>query len=104
MDQLKAAKFWLTGPSWLAHHLDVHNIPKHSLDDELEQIIRSDQTIHSLVCLNAIQLNFKILQHSEFDTILNIMSYVLRFIYNCRNLDNKLTGPFSLHELQQAEL
>ena len=32
------------------------------------------------------------------------MSYILRFIYNCRNLDNKLTGPFSLHELQQAEL
>ena len=59
---------------------------------------------HSLVCLNTIQLNFKILQYSEYDTILNIMSYVLRFIYNCRNSDDKLTGPFSLHELEQAEL
>ena len=41
MDQLIASKFWLSGPSWLAHELDVHNIPKHSLDDEIKQIIQS---------------------------------------------------------------
>ena len=102
MDQLIASKFWLSGPSWLAHELDVHNIPKHSLDDEIKQTIQSEQMTHSLVCLNTIKLNLKILHFSEFDTILHIMSYILRFIYNCRNLDNKLIGPFSLHELQQA--
>ena len=32
------------------------------------------------------------------------MSNVLRFIYNCKNIDDKMVGPFSLHEYEQAEL
>ena len=58
----------------------------------------------TLLCLNNIQLNFNFSAYSKFETILHIMSYILRFIYNCHHPYDKVTGPFTLHELQQAEL
>ena len=104
MDQLIASNFWIKGPSWLSQEFDVNNITKKALENGLQEVINSEQISHSLVCLNTIQLDFKFSLYSKFDTILHIMSNILRFIYNCRHPYDKLTGPFSLHELQQAEM
>merc|ERR1712030_7076 len=63
-----------------------------------------EERSHTLVCLTNIDINFHPLKFSNYNTILNIMSNILRFIYNCKNVDDKLVGPFSLHEYEQAEL
>ena len=39
----------------------------------------------------------------KFSTIVHILAYMLRFIYNCQS-DDRMTGPFSILELQNAEL
>ena len=103
MDKLISSRYWLHGPAWLSNDIDFENIPKHSLDDQLSEIYQSEKVAHSLTCLNVLEINFNIASFKNYTTILHIMAYVLRFIYNCRNTD-RMTGPFSTYELQQAEL
>ena len=74
------------------------------LNDNEQETIRSESVSHSLVCLLSVDLNFNTCQYGDYSTILRIMSYMLRFVYNCQNKQNKMTGPFSVLELQQAEL
>ena len=100
VDQLISTNYWLNGPCWLYKELDVNNIPKNTLDDEGEKMSENV----TFLCLNNIELNLNFSAYSKFENILHIMSYILRFIYNCRHPYDKVTGPFSLYELQQAEL
>ena len=40
----------------------------------------------------------------KFSTLRHIVVYMLRFIYNCKSSDERMIGPFSCLELQNAEL
>ena len=101
---LTTNSLWLNGPTYLLSNIDFNDISKQTPDDRDFELAKKERRASSLVCLITVDLNFNMNAFGKFSTIIHILAYMLRFIYNCRSSDERMIGPFSVLELQNAEL
>ena len=103
-DDLINNSMWLNGPPYLMSNINFDEISKQIPDDRDIELVRKERKASSLICLVTSDLNFNMNAFGKFSTILHILAYMLRFIYNCRSSDERMTGSFSVLELQNAEM
>ena len=105
MDQLLSNENWLNGPSSIESVNNNNDLTFESLNNDTIDIINSERVTHCLVSVtNNFELNFNFCKFSNYDTLLRVMCYILRFAYNCRHPVARIGGPFSLLEFQIAEM
>ena len=106
MDKLLINKSWLNGPSSdEVVNNNNNDLTIESLNADTIDIINSERVTHCLVSVtNNFELNFNFCKFSNYDTLLRVMCYMLRFAYNCKHPFAKMDGPFTLLEFQLAEM
>ncbi|KAL0829475.1 hypothetical protein ABMA28_004237 [Loxostege sticticalis] len=112
-DLISSSSLWWSGPTFLLRD-QTHWPKKPNERHDLPELISSsvarnnqpnadvvscfvdlDSSVDDVVsCFINKKSNFKSLQRS--------MAYLLRFIYNCRNKNNKISGHLSVEELQNS--
>ena len=102
-------KFWLQGPVWL--RLSKNNWPpisKNCEEVEEAQVERKKDGLFTLIIGNdpsrAIDTIINENDFSSYNKLMRVTAYVKRFIYNCRNKDNQVTGELNVDEVRNAEL
>ena len=103
-NDLIANPMWLNGPPYLLNNINFDDVSNQKTEDRDLELVKQERKAASLVCLVTSNLKFSMTAFGKFSTIVNILAYILRFIYNCRSSDERMTGPFSCLELQNAEL
>ncbi|KPJ02096.1 hypothetical protein RR46_01492 [Papilio xuthus] len=98
-ESISSCSTWWSGPDFLkSSSIKIPNIPNTHSNYQSEIIfhttcIQTDtDTIHEFIN-----------KTSSFTHLIRSMSYIKRFIYNCKNSKNKITGSLSLIELQNSE-
>ena len=104
VDDLINNPMWLKGPSFLYSNVKFENVSSFSFGERDLAIVNEERKANSLVCLVTSHLEFNMARFSSLSIIKNIMSHILRFIFNCKNNDVRMTGPFSSQELKDAEM
>ncbi|CAG2184992.1 unnamed protein product [Mytilus edulis] len=100
---------WFNGPKWLAHeeqwpHWDRNSVAMTTItDNESKDIVRQIQQNDDRFTVVKEVINIE--KFSSFPKLLRIMSYVLRFIANCRTLSqNRKYQHLEVDEIQNASL
>lgn len=99
-DLIGNSALWFTGPKFL--------LKKESFWPKMPNSCEKQDHTEVISCATDIQTdNQNIFQelihsHSNITSIQNIITYVFRFIHNCRNKNNKLTGHLTIGELQSS--
>lgn len=100
-DNLVDNTLWLYGPSMLTESLH-QNKENNTVVTDSEEI-----STESTACLS-VQVPVSPLidldQYSELGKALRVTAYVLRFFKNCKNNQNKVTGPLTTEEIDLAKL
>ena len=99
--ELISNRTWLNGPSWLKTHKICPQLsgvaPPIGVDPELKK---------SVVCLAVIKIDehFDFKHVSKFNTIVNIIAYITRFLRNARGHKvSRQIGPISSDEYLEAQ-
>ncbi|GFS92390.1 uncharacterized protein TNCV_1204641, partial [Trichonephila clavipes] len=108
VDTLISNNKWWTGPAFLR----TDELPKLSLSAELNEVdylpeLKSkDSKEHTVLTLNFNQTFFDHLlsRSNKFLTIVRVLSFLYRFLFNIRNPTNKKTGPLTSDEMKEAEI
>lgn len=109
--QISSSRLWWDGPSFLmedssrwptniiTHHPDL---PETKSKKQIKTKLNSEPTIiHNLSStIKNNVVNFD--KHSSFIKLQRTYAYVLRFIFNLRNLNSRFIGPLSHDELNSA--
>ncbi|XP_063389320.1 uncharacterized protein LOC134675090 [Cydia fagiglandana] len=98
-NQLENCNLWWSGPPYLLQ--DEHSWPKqplHLQDSDLPEFkvicnLNASHTDHTSYFTEFMK------RFSNFGKLQRIIAYVHRFIYNCRNPQNKYTGYIKINEL-----
>ncbi|KAL0830099.1 hypothetical protein ABMA28_003556 [Loxostege sticticalis] len=101
-DSICSSPLWWSGPSFLLK--DESEWPKHpkNKDDkhDLPELVAFTAIVDNDSNVNPITDLIK--RHSKLTYLQKSMAYLQRFIYNCKNRNNKLNGHLSVQELQNS--
>lgn len=98
-DLISSSSLWWSGPSFLTkNESEWPKMP--NVEHDLPELITCSLALDNH--FNADLITNLIKNKSKLTNLQNIVAYLQRFIYNCRNKNNKLTGYLSLHELQNS--
>lgn len=103
--ELLTNSLWWAAPEFLKGPCEHWPNREFNFTDTLES--NSEEKRNILVATNNDDYNFLdslLLNRSSLNSIKRILSYILRFIHNCRFPDRKVTGTFSYKELHNALL
>ncbi|KAF8778532.1 hypothetical protein HNY73_015246 [Argiope bruennichi] len=104
-DSLLNCEKWWNGPSFL-HEENI--VPKNddvilSDDSVCQEELKSSERKTLAVTLDNSFLNKILSVSNNFQKILCVLSYIYRFIDNCKQPFNKQIGPLKISEVQRAE-
>ncbi|GFY32203.1 integrase catalytic domain-containing protein [Trichonephila clavipes] len=109
VDTLISNNKWWTGPAFLR----TDELPKTVSEctelnevDYLPELKSKDSKEHTVLTLNFNQTFFDHLlsRSNKFLTIVRVLSFLYRFLFNIRNPTNKKTGPLTSDEMKEAEI
>ncbi|GFS60150.1 integrase catalytic domain-containing protein [Trichonephila clavipes] len=108
VDTLISNKWW-TGPAFLRTEelpKTVSECPELNEVDYLPELKSKDSKEHTVLTLNFNQTFFDHLlsRSNKFLTIVRVLSFLYRFLFNIRNPTNKKTGPLTSDEMKEAEI
>ncbi|GFU65046.1 integrase catalytic domain-containing protein [Trichonephila clavipes] len=100
---------WWTGPAFLRTDelpKTVSECPELNEVDYLPELKSKDSKEHTVLTLNFNQTFFDHLlsRSNRFLTIVRVLSFLYRFLFNIRNPTNKKTGPLISDEMEEAEI
>ncbi|GFT02924.1 integrase catalytic domain-containing protein [Trichonephila clavipes] len=109
VDTLISNNKWWTGPAFLRTNelpKTVSECPELNEVDYLPELKSKDSKEHTVLTLNFNQTFFDLLlsRSNKFLTIVRVLSFLYRFLFNIRNPTNKKTGPFTSDEMAEAEI
>ncbi|GFU23523.1 DUF5641 domain-containing protein [Trichonephila clavipes] len=109
VDTLISNNKWWTGPAFLRTDelpKTVSECPKLNEVDYLPELKSKDSKEHTVLTLNFNQTFFDHLlsRSNKFLTIVRVLSFLYRFLFNIRNPTNKKTGPLTSDEMKEAEI
>ncbi|GFU23213.1 integrase catalytic domain-containing protein [Trichonephila clavipes] len=104
VDTLISNNKWWTGPAFLRTDelpKTVSECPELNEVDYLPEIKSKDSKEHTVLTLNFNQTFFDHLlsRSNRFLTIVRVLSFLYRFLFNIRNTTNKKTGPLTSDEM-----
>lgn len=98
-DQISRSSLWWSGPSFLSdNESEWPKMPNANEKHDLPELINCSFALDNVS--NADYITNLIINKSKLTTLQNIIAYLQRFVHNCRNQNNKLTGHLSVQELQ----
>ncbi|XP_061709504.1 uncharacterized protein LOC133519514 [Cydia pomonella] len=104
LEDLAGSSLWWEGPEFLQDvNFDPKNIPKLPNSDDSHDIlpeVKSNVDLALTAITEAALFPFE--RFSQFSRMIHATSYVLRFIHNARNKNNKRTGRISVEELRES--
>ena len=100
---------WLDGPQWL-HQTEQEwpkspqgeNIPETCVD-EMKAQPKPKKTAFLAATAANIQVLIEFERFSSYEKLVKVVAYVLRFVRNCKNKDNRIKGEISTAETSSAE-
>ncbi|GFS79746.1 integrase catalytic domain-containing protein [Trichonephila clavipes] len=100
---------WWTGPAFLRTDelpKTVSECPELNEVDYLPELKSKDSKEHTVLTLNFNQTFFDHLlsRSNRFLTIVRVLSFLYRFLFNIRNPTNKKRGPLTSDEMEEAEI
>ncbi|XP_037293857.1 uncharacterized protein LOC115451461 isoform X1 [Manduca sexta] len=96
---IKDCELWWSGPSFLANdESGWPSMPSKCKDSKLPDIVSH---FSSTTAENS-EWHSLLLKHSNFIKLQKIVAYIFRFIRNCRNKTDKLSGPITVTELHKS--
>lgn len=96
LKELQVSSLWWQGPTWLAEELNLNEPPI-----EMKTIPEQKERI----TLHATTITFDIFsKYSNFNTLINVVAYMFRFIHNCKNKSQKIISELTINERRQAQL
>ncbi|GFV71908.1 DUF5641 domain-containing protein [Trichonephila clavipes] len=109
VDTLISNNKWWTGPAFLRTNelpKTVSECPELNEVDYLPELKSKDSKEHTVLTLNFNQTFFDHLlsRSNKFLTIVRVLSFLYRFLFNIRNPTNKKTGPLTSDEMEEAEI
>ncbi|GFU06404.1 integrase catalytic domain-containing protein [Trichonephila clavipes] len=109
VDTLISNNKWWTGPAFLRTDelpKTVSEYPELNEVDYLPELKSKDSKEHTVLTLNFNQTFFDHLlsRSNKFLTIVRVLSFLYRFLFNIRNPTNKKTGPLTSDEMKEAEI
>ncbi|GFW16552.1 integrase catalytic domain-containing protein [Trichonephila clavipes] len=109
VDTLISNNKWWTGPAFLRTDelpKTVSECPELNEVDYLPELKSKDSKEHTVLTLNFNQTFFDHLlsRSNKFLTIVRVLSFLYRFLFNIRNPSNKKTGPLTSDEMKEAEI
>ncbi|GFT00410.1 integrase catalytic domain-containing protein [Trichonephila clavipes] len=109
VDTLISNNKWWTGPAFLRTDelpKTVSECPELNEVDYLPELKSKDSKEHTVLTLNFNQTFFDHLlsRSNKFLTIVRVLSFLYRFLFNIRNPTNKKTGPLTSDEMKEAEI
>ncbi|GFX06507.1 integrase catalytic domain-containing protein [Trichonephila clavipes] len=109
VDALISNNKWWTGPAFLRTDelpKTVSECPELNEVDYLPELKSKDSKEHTVLTLNFNQTFFDHLlsRSNKFLTIVRVLSFLYRFLFNIRNPTNKKTGPLTSDEMKEAEI
>lgn len=100
MSKIQDLDLWWTGPSFLLE--SENNWPNISFN----QMISNDSSeIVSHIAVSEPNSNNELIDVTRFSKLSRLqrsLAYALRFVYNCKTKDSKLTGPLSKSEVEKS--
>ncbi|GFX58720.1 DUF1758 domain-containing protein [Trichonephila clavipes] len=108
VDTLISNKWW-TGPAYLrTNELPeiVSECPELNEVDYLPELKSKDSKEHTVLTLNFNETFFDHLlsRSNRFLTIVRVLSFLYRFLFNIRNPTSKKRGPLTSDEMEEAEI
>ncbi|GFU22142.1 uncharacterized protein TNCV_2060271 [Trichonephila clavipes] len=109
VDTLISNNKWWTGPAFLRTDElpeTVSECPELNEVDYLPELKSKDSKEHTVLTLNFNQTFFDHLlsRSNKFLTIVRVLSFLYRFLFNIRNPTNKKMGPLTSDEMKEAEI
>ncbi|GFX51379.1 integrase catalytic domain-containing protein [Trichonephila clavipes] len=109
VDTLISNNKWWTGPAFLRTDelpKTVSECPELNEVDYLPELKSKDSKEHTVLTLNFNQTFFDHLlsRSNRFLTIVRVLSFLYRFLFNIRNPTNKKTGPLTSDKMEEAEI
>ncbi|GFX02894.1 uncharacterized protein TNCV_4438761 [Trichonephila clavipes] len=109
VDTLISNNKWWTGPAFLRTDelpKTVSECPELNEVNYLPELKSKDSKEHTVLTLNFNQTFFDHLLSlsNRFLTIVRVLSFLYRFLFNIRNPTNKKTGPLTSDEMEEAEI
>ncbi|GFX49984.1 uncharacterized protein TNCV_3883131 [Trichonephila clavipes] len=109
VDTLISNKKWWTGPAFLRTDelpKTVSECPELNEVDYLPELKSKDSKEYTVLTLNFNQTFFDHLlsRSNRFLTIVRVLSFLYRFLFNIRNPTNKKRGPLTSDEMEEAEI
>lgn len=99
--EFSESTIWKNGPSWLIeeeNHWPHENISVVEVPERKKVLSHSIQKKESIIDDNFIQ------RFSSIKSLTSVLAYVLRFIYNLKNKANRIQGPITPDEINNANL
>ena len=105
---------WLKGPSWITdeskwpvwNRKDTHilaNVTEAGKSTDMEDQMEEETSVDSDKHEREISKIIDISRYSTYKRLLNVTSYVLRFLHNCKRIERR-TGPLDVAEIEESSL
>lgn len=104
--QLVSLKWW-EGPHWIKNVLEFQNIMASSNFDWNEEEIEKEKSKTTYILANnepSRVVNWYYRYFSNYDRIIRLVAWILRFKHNCTNVTKKEHGELTATEFQEAEM
>lgn len=102
-DKLISSSIWWHGPSWLSKPSNEWPQQDHKLETTLPELKKQNTTCNTIITQTRKDfINNLMTKWSSATKLFRVFSYVLRFIHNCRNKNNKIIVSLSSTEIKQS--
>ncbi|XP_054717258.1 uncharacterized protein LOC129226652 [Uloborus diversus] len=92
---------WCSGPDWLKKNIENWPDTKLKLDEEEVSRERRKQVIQAVTSTS--QKRWYLRYFSKYFLIVRMISWIIRFVINCKTPKTKLTGELTVNEIDVAE-
>ncbi|XP_072946527.1 uncharacterized protein [Epargyreus clarus] len=97
-DVISASSLWWSGPQFLKHNKDKW--PKFPVINEQQDLPEVCSFVHGVTEYATTNIISGLIQkHSNLTRLVHTVSYIYRFLHNCRNKHKRLVGNLSSNEL-----
>ncbi|GFX36817.1 integrase catalytic domain-containing protein [Trichonephila clavipes] len=102
--KLKTCELWWNGPKFLiSNQYPQRQIPVAVIKDPGELKNCSDFSNFFLDSATNFFVNNLLNLSNDYFKIIRVLSFICRFVYNCKSKESKIIGPLDLGELKKAE-